>query len=64
MNGQTPIERLRRDVAAAGLAHADRTPAVERLADKLGPELLAVVLVQLGCIDLDTLPLEARRNVA
>lgn len=64
MNGLTPIQHLRRDVAAAGLAQTERKPAVERLADELGPELLAVVLVQLGCTDLDSPQFEAWRKVA
>jgi hypothetical protein len=50
MEHQNPIHRLRRDLEGAGLAHADRPTAVERLADELGPELLAVVL---HCLEVD-----------
>jgi hypothetical protein len=59
MEQQNPIHRLRRDLEGAGLAHADRATAVERLAGELGPELLAVVL---RCLEVDS-P-ERRRDVA
>jgi hypothetical protein len=50
MEQQNPNHRLRRDLEGAGLAHADRSTAVERLADELGPDLLAVVL---RCLEAD-----------
>jgi hypothetical protein len=52
-----PIQRLRRHLDGAALAHADRRSAAERLADELGPELLAIVL---RCLDADA-PCAERR---
>ena len=61
MEQQNPIEHLRRHLDAVGLAHAEHRPAVERLADELGPELLAVLLRGLG---IDASAASAWRDVA
>jgi hypothetical protein len=61
----SPIDRLRRDLAALACLDASHVPAIERLSAELGGDLYAAVLAELNRLDSGGFPLCSRsRRVA
>ena len=65
VTSSSPIDRLRRDLAAFGRPGAGNTPATDRLTEELGHDLYAAVLAELNRPNAGGFPLSSRsRRVA
>ena len=65
LTADSPVDRLRRDLAAFGRLDASHVPATKRLTAELGDDLYAAVLAELDRLDAGGFPLCSRsRRVA
>jgi hypothetical protein len=65
LTADSPVDRLRRDLAALGRLDTTHVSVTERLTAELGDDLYAVVLAELNRLDAGGFPLCTRpRRVA